>query len=178
MERIFSIAPYGSLDLGGLVRKAYRLFDGSLTVLQETGCVYDSSRLQASGRDEFGTCRGYEKPFGILLRIALKQGAKAVFRVNPRPSTPADFEAAKAAAAKAGQTDLGEIAVRCQTVLEVTGDVAPEMTTEVPPPVAAVLSICAVLATTARGPILLEDGSLLDAKAAWERLAEVLKPAA
>ncbi|HET9956855.1 MAG TPA: hypothetical protein VFQ61_20305 [Polyangiaceae bacterium] len=178
MNLIFSIAPSDSFDLGGVIKSAYRYLDGSVTVLQEMGCVYDSSRRHGSGHDAFGTSVGFEKPFGVLFLISLKQGGTAIFRVTPRPSTPADFESAKAAAGKSGETDLGEIAVRCQTVWEVVGDVAPEFNSTLPPTRATVLGMCAVLAAVARGSILLEDGSLLDAKSAWERLAELLTPAA
>jgi hypothetical protein len=178
MELIFSIAPPGSLDLAAVIKCSYRYLDGTVTVLQETGCAYDSSRLQSSERDDFGTCLGYSKPFGALFRISLKQGLIGVFRVIPRPSTPADFATVKAVANESGQLDLGEIAVRCQTVCEVVADVAPEMNLTLPPAPALVLNMCAVLAVPARGPILLEDGSLLDAKDAWERVQGLLKPAA
>jgi hypothetical protein len=178
METIFSITPPRSLDLSAVIKSSYRHLDGTVTVLQEAGCVYDSSRLQSSERDGFGTCLGYSKPFGALFRISLKQGLMGVFRVVPRASTAADFERVKAVANKSGEIDLGEIAVRCQTVWEVVADVAPEMNLTLPPAPVLVLSMCAVLAMPAGGPILLEDGSLLDAKGAWTRLEALLKPAA
>jgi len=178
MERIFSITPPGSFDLGAVIKSSYRYLDGTVVVLQEAGCTYDSSRLQSSQRDDFGTCLGYAKPFGALFRISLRQGPIGIFRVIPRPSTPTDFEAVKAAANDSGQLELGEIAVRCQTVWEVTADVAPEFNLPLPPAATLVLSMCAVLAEPARGPILLEDGALLSAKGAWERLQQLLKPAA
>jgi hypothetical protein len=178
MTLVFSIAPSGSFDLGAVVKSAYRYLDGSVTVMQEAGCVYASSRKQDAGRDEFGTCRGYDKPFGALLLLQLKSGERGVFRVIPRPSTDADFAAAKAAAAQLELLDLGEVAVRCQTVLEVSPDVVPEFASASSQTPKATLSICAVLATAARGPILLEDGGLLDAKAAWERLQQLVETAA
>jgi hypothetical protein len=178
MELIFSLAPVSSFDLGAVVKSAYRRLDGSVTVLQEVGCVYESSRVTGSGRDEFGTSRGYEKPFGALFLISLKQGTKGAFRVTPRTSTPADFDAAKAAASKGGEVDLGEIAVRCQTVWEVAADSAPEFNLSSPPEPTALLAMCAVLAAVARGPILLSDGTLVEAKSAFERLRELVEKAA
>jgi hypothetical protein len=179
VERIFSFAPPGSLDLNSVVKSAYRFLDGSVAVLQEAGCVYDSSRLSGSGRDALGTSVGFDRPFGALFRIALGRGVSAILRVTPRPSTPDDVDAAKAAAGQGRKPELAEVAARCQTVWEVVGELAAEFPkTSLPPAAPALLAMCAVLSATGLGPILLEDGSLLDAPGAWERVRELSKPAA
>lgn len=178
MPLIFSVAPSKKLDLGAVIKSAYRVLEGSVTVLQETGCVYDSSRKQGSGRDEFGTCLGYEQPFGALLLIQLKGREVGVYRVTPRQSTDADFEAAKAAAAKLEKADLYEIAARCQTVWEVVADSAPEFEAAPSNAPGTLLSMCAVLAGAARGPVLLDDGTLLDPKGTQERAKQLLSAAA
>jgi hypothetical protein len=178
MTMIFSIAPSRSFDLGAVIKSAYRFLDGSVSVLQESGCVYDSSRKQGAGRDEFGTSLGYEKPFSALFLIQLRPEGTGIFRVTPRDSTPTDFEAAKAAAVKLERAERGDIAARCQTVWEVVADVAPEFPSLHAPAPRALLSMCAVLAGAARGPMLLSDGTLLDAKSAWEQLRKPVETAA
>lgn len=175
--KVFSFLTPGGLNLNKVVKNAYRNLDGTVYVLDESGCQWSSSRVLGEGRDELGSVRGFEK-FSTLLRIASRNQAwDACFRVTPRAITREDIAAAQSAA-KGTSAGLAAIAEKCQAIWEVAPELAPEFPkTTFPPGPAAVFSCAGVLGATGLGPILFEDGTLLDHKQAWARAAE-FKPAA
>ena len=179
---VFSFRPVYTFDLNWIAKAAYRFLDGTCVVVEESGCQWYSSRVRGEGKDEFGTVKGFERPFNTIYRIASRnQGWEAVYRVTPREITPEDKEAAKAAEAKGGKPGLAAIAEKCQTIYDVEEmllDPKEFPKLELPYHPLAELSMGGLLSAVGLGPVLFKDGTLFDAKSVWEKVAEVVKASA
>jgi hypothetical protein len=151
-HRVFAQGSDGRLNLAQLIQNARRYFEATVEVLGEEGLVGDPP-VESVG----------EHPWARLRLSSTRRGFDAVFRVACRPATAADWDAARRAEQNGRATGMGQLAARCATVWDVTGegeDSAP-----------ALLNLCALLASAALGPVLPPDeSSLFGIRGAMERL--------
>jgi hypothetical protein len=148
--RVF--AQTARLDLAALVRSTQKFFEATVEVLEERGLAVPAPDARTL------------EPFARLRISSARRRYSGVFRVTCRTALAEDWVAAQAAEARGRATGMGALARRCVTVWEVEGD-------EESAPEAALLSLCAVLASVALGPVLPADEStLFGVRGAMERL--------
>lgn len=149
--RVFSQATTERIDLAALVRQAGRFFEASIEILAE--------RERESG--------GHE----VRLRIdSPRRGFVEDFVVTSREASAEDWEAARRAEERGRAGGMSLLAERCRIVWQVEPvrpDAAP----------AALLNLCALLASVALGPVLPDDEStLFGIRGAMERLDALTGP--
>ena len=101
---------------------------------------------------------------GVTLRVTLPSGSETdQFRITSRAVLPADLRAAQEAESRGRAAGMADLAARCTRVWEVAAETNASE--------AATLTLCAVLASTALGPVLPDDRStLFGVRGAMERV--------
>ena len=136
---VFSQEKTPRLPLVRLLQNAKNYFGLSVTVLGEEG-VSERGEVAEASR--------------VLLELENpKHGYTARFEISARYASVQDQSAAREAESAGRAAGMADLARRCPTVWEVTAaPLAPELST---------FELCAVLASTALGPVLPRDASTL-----------------
>lgn len=150
--RVFAQAPPGHLDIVALLRQAKRFFEAEVSVLAQQGLV-DPTPQGVTGA-----------PPSLTVRLqSARRGFSGDYRVTCRDAGAADWDAAREAEARGRATGMGLLAARCPSVWDV------EPLTQSSD--AALLNLCAVLASVALGPVLPDDeATLYGVRGAMERV--------
>jgi hypothetical protein len=148
--RVF--AQTARLDLAALVRSTQKFFEATVEVLEERGLAVQAPDARPA------------EPFARLRISSARRHYSGIFRVTCRSALAEDWAAAQAAETRGRATGMGTLALRCIAVWDVEGDA--EGASE-----AALLNLCAVLASVALGPVLPADEStLFGVRGAMDRL--------
>jgi hypothetical protein len=147
--RVFTQTPEGGIDPAALVRTATRHFEASLEILGAEEPV-----SPAAGRT------------GVSLRlVSARRGFSRDFSVLSRATTAEDWAAARRAETLGRSAGMSALAERCHFIWVIsvgTGTGAEG---------AALLNLCAILASAALGPVLPPDESaLFGVRGAMERV--------
>lgn len=136
---VFAQEKHARLPLATLLNNARNYFGWSVNVLDEQGVAADGSPVLESR---------------VLLELEHNQGgAPARFEVAARAVSPADHLAAREAEERSQAAGMANLAERCGIVWELTPAAGPRE--------AASYEMCAVLASTALGPVMPRDRSSL-----------------
>jgi hypothetical protein len=147
---IFAQEKHARLPLPQLLQNARRYFSMSIDVL---------------GEDGFDPRQADPAESRVLLEVSNpKRPYTARFEIRARHCGDSDLERARDAEARGNASGMAELAQRCPCVWELTPAAgANEL---------AMFELCAVLASTALGPVLPPDGStLFGVRGALERAA-------
>lgn len=143
--RVFTQTPEGGIDPALLVRTATRHFEASLEIL---GAEEPVSPVTGAA--------------GVTLRlVSARRGFSQDFKVLRRAATAEDWAAARRAEERGRSAGMSALAERCQFVWVISAGAEG----------AALLNLCAILASAALGPVLPPDESaLFGVRGAMERL--------
>jgi len=148
---VFAQRTEPSVDLVGILQNARRWFDASIDVV-----------------DERRSPEPPATPESTVVRIRLdrpKQNLSASFEVRSRRVTPDDLARARDAETRGRAAGMADLAARCPTLWEITSSDGGEI---------AVLTIAAIFAATALGPVMPPDGStLFGVRGAMERVEKL-----
>jgi hypothetical protein len=128
-----------------------------LVFSQTPSGTVDASALVRSGERFFQTRVHIVGGDGGVCRVHLERArppAEGRFEISTRVRTLADLVAARAAEERGRAAGMSALAERCPFVWEIRSD-------EVPPPMAAWLTLSAICASVALGPVLPPDGATL-----------------
>jgi hypothetical protein len=147
--RVFTQTPEGAIDPALLVRTATRHFEASLEIL---------------GAEEPVSPAGGSA--GVSLRlVSARRGFSQDFKVLSRAATVEDWAAARRAEERGRSAGMSTLAERCRFIWVISAGAGTG--TEG----AALLNLCAILASAALGPVLPPDESaLFGVRGAMERL--------
>lgn len=149
--RVFTQTPAGGIDPALLVRTATRHFEASLEIL--------------GAEEPLGPAMGSP---GVSLRlVSERRNFSQDFKILSRAASADDWAAARRAEERGRSAGMSALAERCQFIWVISGAAGTETETEA----AALLNLCAILASAALGPVLPPDESaLFGVRGAMERL--------
>lgn len=150
--RVFAQSAPGQLDIAALLRQAKRFFEAELSVLSQRGLL-DSAPHGVTG----------EWPSLSVRLESARRGFWGEYRVTCREASGPDWDTAREAEVRGRATGMGLLAARCPSVWEIE---PLEQSCD-----AALLNLCAVLASLALGPVLPDDeATLYGVRGAMERV--------